>query len=85
MTGRVAVIYYGVYPDVRYPDPGNLSLAVKAAVDGIVEAGVLPDDSWKYISELTEAHPQEGRIPALVIELIPASEQESDERNSSNG
>lgn len=30
-------------------DPFNAGYALKAAVDGIVDAGLLPDDSYKYI------------------------------------
>jgi crossover junction endodeoxyribonuclease RusA len=39
----------------RKPDPAAFSLYTKAIVDGIVDAGVIPDDSQRYV-ELVE-HP----------------------------
>jgi hypothetical protein len=36
-------------------DPSNAAYALKAAVDGIVDAGLLLDDSWKYIWPLSTA------------------------------
>ena len=34
-------------------DPSNAAYALKAAVDGIVDAGLLPDDSWKFVRVLS--------------------------------
>lgn len=34
-------------------DPSNAAYALKAAVDGIVDAGLLPDDSHKYLHTLS--------------------------------
>jgi crossover junction endodeoxyribonuclease RusA len=41
-----AHIFYVIHPDTkgRRRDPGNWSPSAKAAVDGLVDAGVLPDD-----------------------------------------
>lgn len=36
-------------------DPSNAAYALKAAVDGIVDAKLLPDDSWKFIWPLSTA------------------------------
>lgn len=36
-------------PDRRRRDAGNLAPSAKAAVDGLVDAGVLPDDSDDYL------------------------------------
>ncbi|GLW91804.1 hypothetical protein [Actinokineospora globicatena] len=38
--------------DNRRRDPSNLMPTQKAAVDGIVRAGVVPDDSPEYVTEL---------------------------------
>lgn len=35
------------------PDPGSIYPAVKAAIDGIVDARVLPDDGPDFVSRLT--------------------------------
>ena len=44
---KIRVIYYA--PDNRRRDTTNLFPSVKAAVDGIVDAGVLKDDSDKFV------------------------------------
>lgn len=36
-------------------DPSNAAYALKAAIDGIVDAGLLPDDSYRFISVLSTA------------------------------
>lgn len=42
-----AHVFYVVHPDTktRRRDPGNWSPSAKAAVDGLVDAGILPDDN----------------------------------------
>lgn len=42
-----AHVYYVLHPDTttRRRDPGNWAPSAKAAVDGMVDAGVLPDDN----------------------------------------
>ena len=46
-----AHIYYVIHPDTqtRRRDPGNWSPSAKAAVDGLVDAGVLPDDNKEHL------------------------------------
>ncbi|MEU8469526.1 hypothetical protein AB0F30_16650 [Streptomyces sp. NPDC029006] len=41
-----AHVYFVIHPDdiVKHRDPGNWAPSAKAAVDGLVDAGVLPDD-----------------------------------------
>ena len=38
------------YRDRRRRDAANLAPTVKAIVDGLVDAGILPDDSTEYLS-----------------------------------
>lgn len=45
----------------RLQDVGACNPAVKAAVDGIVDAGVLPDDSPQYMKSLVFLPPQNDR------------------------
>ena len=45
----------------RLQDVGACNPAVKAAVDGIVDAGVLPDDSSQYMKSLVFLPPQNDR------------------------
>lgn len=44
---KIRATYYP--PDNRRRDMSNLFLTVKAAVDGLVDSGVLKDDSDKYV------------------------------------
>lgn len=46
-----AHVFYVVHPDIkeRRRDPGNWSPSAKAAVDGLVDAGVLPDDNHERL------------------------------------
>lgn len=50
----------------------NLAPAVKAAIDGVMTAGVIRDDSDKYVAEVTfragDPHPQ-GQLVLIITEL----------------
>jgi crossover junction endodeoxyribonuclease RusA len=66
---KIRAIYYA--PDNRRRDVSNLFPSVKAAVDGLVDAGVIKDDNDKYVVAL-EMVRGEYNIPKgqLVIEII---------------
>lgn len=46
-----AHVFYVLHPDTktRRRDPGNWAPSVKAVIDGIVDAGVLPDDNHERL------------------------------------
>ncbi|MFR9767079.1 hypothetical protein [Nocardia sp. SC052] len=52
-------------------DPGNLCLDSKASIDGLVDAGLAPDDTAEFIREtIPVIHPAErGRPGALWLEI----------------
>lgn len=52
----------------RLQDTGACHPAVKAAIDGIVDAGLLPDDSPEYVRMITYLAPQRGK-DALVLHV----------------
>lgn len=58
-------------PDKRRRDPDNLAPSGKAAIDGIVAAGVLPDDDGEHVTAVTyeigPVHPR-GRLVITVRE-----------------
>ena len=58
----------------RLQDVGACNPAVKAAVDGIVDAGVLPDDSPQYMKSLVFLSPQNDRN-ALVLYIRGAKKE----------
>lgn len=41
------------YPANRHQDPANAAPAAKAMIDGIVDAGVLPDDDAEHLTAVT--------------------------------
>jgi len=66
-----------VYPNRRsLPDVAACAPSAKAAIDGIVDAGVLPDDAAAYLHAVTflPAHVEAGRLPALEVTIgeVPA-------------
>lgn len=62
-------------PDKRRRDPDNLAPTGKAAIDGLVLAGILPDDNSKHVAavryEIGPVHPR-GRIVIRIREIDPA-------------
>jgi crossover junction endodeoxyribonuclease RusA len=46
---RVHVYAYVIPPDRRKRDPANWYPSVKAAIDGITDAGVIPDDDAEHL------------------------------------
>jgi hypothetical protein len=61
-------------PDRRRRDPANLYPSVKAAVDGLVDVGVLPDDDAAHLEgpdmRLGTVHPR-GRLVLTITEVSP--------------
>lgn len=53
-----------------WPDTGSAYLAVKAALDGIVAAGVLADDDPDHVHDIVMRPPMVTGRDALVITLI---------------
>lgn len=66
---KIRAIYYA--PNNRRRDMSNLFPSVKSAVDGLVDAGVLKDDSDRYVVSL-EMLRGEGVVTGgqLIIEVI---------------
>ena len=55
--------------DLRDQDPGAAFPAYKAALDGLVDAGVLPDDDGRYVHSVTFYPPVKKTYDALEIVL----------------
>lgn len=55
----------------RY-DPGNLYPVGKAAVDGLVDSGILVDDDWKHLDGPDMRHGGIG--PARLVLVIEPAE-----------
>lgn len=59
-------------PDRRRRDPDNLAAAGKPAIDGLIAAGVLPDDDHTHVTRVSytigPVHPR-GRIVIRIQEM----------------
>lgn len=60
--GQVTITARFRWHDARRRDTSNLLPTIKAAVDGLVDAGVLPDDSDRYVRAVTIAGDVDGGI-----------------------
>lgn len=61
-------------PGGQLADPGGHMPTLKACVDGLRDAGWLPDDSGRYVSSVTMLPPvraSEVRPAGLVLDLTP--------------
>jgi crossover junction endodeoxyribonuclease RusA len=57
------------------PDTGNIYPAVKAALDGLIDAGVLPDDSAKHVLSITMRAPEKcdkGEPESMTLTVVEA-------------
>ena len=68
VTGPVQVHYHWFLPN-RRKDLDNVRFAAKFINDGLVEAGVLPDDSMRYIQGLSDAFDVDRENPRIEVEL----------------
>ena len=73
---RIHVEAWGRYPDRRsLPDPDGVAPALKGVLDGLVDAGVVADDSGEFVASVTYRTPvvEAGALPALVVVVRAAS------------
>lgn len=66
---RVSISVW-VHPGVRTRrlDASNYAPTVKALVDGVVDAGALPDDSGKHV--IAETYKAGSRWPRTTVEVL---------------
>lgn len=65
------VTAYVAYPRANRADPGNAYPTLKAAIDGLVDAGVLPDDDSEHLPAVTiRRDPPTGRAGVYRVRLV---------------
>jgi Holliday junction resolvase RusA-like endonuclease len=69
VTGKCVVRCLWFEKDKRR-DPDNIRVGIKYILDGLVEAGVLPTDGWKYITGLEDRFYVDKERPRVEIEII---------------
>lgn len=57
-------------------DPDNTASAVKFILDGLVAAGVLENDGWKQIGDISHAFFVDKEAPRVEVGLYPFKEPE---------
>ena len=49
---EVNIVAWFHFKDKRDHDPDNYAACLKPIMDGLVKAGIIPDDSFKYVKDL---------------------------------
>jgi crossover junction endodeoxyribonuclease RusA len=69
---RAHVFAYVKFRDRRRHDAGNWYPTAKACIDGMIDAGMLPDDSDAYlIGPDMRPHPDASPMPVIVFKIHP--------------
>lgn len=74
----IALTVRGRYPDRRsLPDTDALAPAVKGVLDGLVDAGVIPDDGPDFVRCISYRPPlvAAGEPPALIVTIDDEGEK----------
>ncbi|MDT0223484.1 hypothetical protein [Gordonia sp. AC31] len=70
--GRSEVTTVWFVPDRRRRDAGSLSLTTKAALDGLVDAGVWPDDNTTWVAQESYRIEMDKSRPRIEIHIQEA-------------
>lgn len=65
----VVITYRWYGKTLRMPDPDNVIARCKAYLDGIVEAGLIADDSRAHVSFAPVVYEKDKNNPRLVVEI----------------
>lgn len=71
--GKVSATFEFYFPDKRRRDLDNYGFAAKFCLDGLVNAGVLKDDSYNEVSELRFVKGGIAKPKCLLIHLVEVS------------
>lgn len=65
------------YAATRRRDPDNIMAGVKFIMDGLVAAGVLPGDGWRYVAGIEHTFSLDREHPRVEVEILEAKEAAS--------
>lgn len=65
----VIVTYRFHFVDARIRDPDGYAYSAKACQDGLVKAGILPDDNFKIVKELRIAEGERRKVAGITVEI----------------
>jgi len=69
------VVEFDWYSKNRRRDPDNLRIGSKFVLDGLVKAGVLPDDSQRWIVGFQDRFHVDKDLPRVVVRLVPQEDE----------
>lgn len=58
------------YSKDKRKDPDNIASGIKFLLDGLVEAGVLPNDGWKEIRSISHSFHIDKANPRVEVEIF---------------
>lgn len=67
---RIQILAWPMLRDRRIQDVGACFPAIKAAIDGLVDAGVVPEDEPRYVTMIAMGPPVQETYDALRIQVI---------------
>ena len=70
------VVEFDWFSRDRRRDPDNLRIGSKFVLDGFVEAGVLPDDSQRWIVGFQDRFHVDKDLPRVVVRLVPQEDEQ---------
>lgn len=63
-------------------DKDNIRSGVKYILDGLVKAGIIPDDGWKHVKDITDFYEVDKKNPRVLVTLIgPIKDDKDDPQN----
>lgn len=77
ISGKVAVTCEWMARN-RRKDPDNISAGVKFILDGIVEAGILPNDGWSQVEKIDHYFKVDKRNPRVEVTIREVESIEED-------
>ena len=76
MPTPVVVTVQQTWADSGKPDPGAPMPEIKAWIDGVVDAGLIPDDTGEHVIKIEFLAPSKGRKKKLVMAIAAANRRD---------
>lgn len=70
LNGPCSFVFRWYAPN-RRKDPDNIAFARKFIMDGIVDAGILPNDTWRYVKGFQDQFYVDKEHPRVEITICP--------------
>lgn len=71
VSGPVVVTYQFHFTDRRRRDPDGYAYSAKAIQDGLVQAGILPDDNFDIVKELRLRRGEQRKRAGITVMIHP--------------